>query len=90
MAYQMAWNAIKRWWEWVYNSRRPLPWIRYDTAGTPSAVFCVVHPETREKLSELATAAYDKAFQDASERHRTKTEREIANARAQVANTEIQ
>ena len=26
LAYQMAWPAVKRWWTWVYDSRRPLPW----------------------------------------------------------------
>ena len=78
----MAWNAVKRWWEWVYNTRRPLPWIEYDTSGAPSAVFCIVHPATRGKLSELSTAAYNKAIQDASERYRIRVDKEVANALA--------
>ena len=79
----VAWNAIHRWWTWVFNTRRPLPWLIYDTSGAPSAVFCVVHPDTRERLSKLSTARYDKAFLDATERHRTKIQREVAHARKQ-------
>ena len=79
----MSWNAIQRWWKWVYNTRRPLPWLVYDTSGAPSAVFCVVHPDTREKLTKLSTATYDKAFLDATERHQTKVKRDIAYARKQ-------